>query len=462
MKTGTYFIRLMPVVSMVAVFSSCKTPPRPAPVLVPISQAAGVPSDIRYCLMRLETEGDRNAVLNLSETAFKSIEAWDTVPNDLRPILVDRALNEAIKRIETVYANTPEARKARSVWHDEDSKDFKGEPYERCLVYLLRGLRYYQEGEFENARACFTSGMLQDNLSVEGEYNADMGTFEYLISLCDTRLGEREAADEAWQRAVKIWEQTGPPIRISRPKHISLAIPEIGEQGRDTTLRDVRKPQECDNLLVVAFVGEGPRKSATGSDNELLLIERGAAQTTRVEISAPWFGKFPDYETAAQTDDIGYQATTRGGRLVDEINKKKAVTKHATENTGYFSKGMGKAAMTIGLQLAMMGAQFAPMGSGAAAQMIIGGGSTAAAGVGAQVLGQGLTFASKKMKTKADTRMIGSLPGFIHLWSGRVVPGRQLVAVKLYDEVGRCIGESYQDVAVPYGRGNALAFMRCP
>lgn len=437
---------------------SCRAAPRQAPALLEGGQADRVPQQIRHCLARLGAEGERNAVLNLSETAFQSVEAWDQIAPDLRPILVDQALDEAIRRIETVYADTPEARRARSVWHDEDAKDFKGEPYERCLVYLLRGLRYYQEGEFENARACFTSGLLQDSLSTEGEHDADMGTFEYLICLCDTRLGDGEAASEAWERAVKLWERSGTAVRpIGANRRHSAEI----DGAEDRSPGGVRRPLASDNLLVVAFVGEGPRKSAIGKDLEVLFIGRGQVQTARVGIAAPWFGEPPEYDPAVQTDDIGFQATTRGGRLVDEFNKKKASTKHATENTGTVMTTLGKTAVKLAPLIAQMAASYVP-GGAAADAFLVGGASTLAGGVGAQAIGEGITYTSKKMKTNADTRMIGSLPGYIHLWSGRVVPGQQLIAVKHYDRGGYCIGEAYKDVAVPYSRGNALAFLRCP
>ncbi|MEC8183119.1 MAG: hypothetical protein VX123_13805 [Pseudomonadota bacterium] len=50
---------------------------------------------------------------------------------------------------------TPAAGLARSNFAREDVKDFKGEPFERAMVFYYLGLSYLALGDFENARASF-------------------------------------------------------------------------------------------------------------------------------------------------------------------------------------------------------------------------------------------------------------------------------------------------------------------
>lgn len=398
---------LMLICMALATTISCRTPFRHAAILVTPEEQLLLPDETRAALQRLAVEGERNAVLNLSEIAFNSLFLRNMIPEKLQSQLIDRALEEATQRIDAVYANTPEGRKARSVWHDEAVKDFKGEPYERAFVFLLRGLRYYEKGDFQNARACFISGILQDTLSVEGEFNADMATFEYLIALCDLKLGERESAAEALQRA-----------RQLRPN-----IPE---------------PQQNDNLLVVGFVGEGPKKTQMGEYREILLIERGRAITSRLDVCVPRLGEMPTFKPAAQTDDMGFQATTRGGRLIDQINKRKATTKAITKETGNILIGSGAALAASGDR------------------------NTAAAGAALIVVGVGAKVVAGAMKTEADIRTIRCIPGFIYLWAGKILPGNQLMAVRCCSSSGETLSERYHEVNVPYRNDPVVIFLRYP
>jgi tetratricopeptide (TPR) repeat protein len=70
--------------------------------------------------------------------------------------------DSALDSIEGMFANTENAAKARSLWYEEGAKDYKGEPYERAMAYYYRGLLYLAEGDYENARASFRGGILQD------------------------------------------------------------------------------------------------------------------------------------------------------------------------------------------------------------------------------------------------------------------------------------------------------------
>jgi hypothetical protein len=190
--------------------------------------------------------------------------------------------------------------------------------------------------------------------------------------------------------------------------------------------------------LVVGFVGEGPKKTQMGEYREILLIERGRAITSRLDVCVPRLGEMPTFKPAAQTDDMGFQATTRGGRLIDQINKRKATTKAITKETGNILIGSGAALAASGDR------------------------NTAAAGAALIAVGVGAKVAAAAMKTEADIRTIRCIPGFIHLWAGRILPGNQLMAIRRCTSSGEAISEQYLDVSVPFSDGHLVLLFRCP
>lgn len=100
---------------------------------------ASKPTVIRQDYQNLYEEGRRNEVLNLMEIGLKAYRAGDL--DEAR-----RSLDRARVIIESVYADDESARKARSIWYEEAEKDFKGEPYERAMVYLYLGLIFLEQG----------------------------------------------------------------------------------------------------------------------------------------------------------------------------------------------------------------------------------------------------------------------------------------------------------------------------
>ena len=95
---------------------------------------------------------------------------------DLAKMCFDQCLNY----IEAVYADNEKAKQARSLWYEEGMKDFKGEPYERVMAYYYRGLLYIQDSDFENARACFKAGVIQDAFAEERQHQCDFALLLFL------------------------------------------------------------------------------------------------------------------------------------------------------------------------------------------------------------------------------------------------------------------------------------------
>ena len=94
-------------------------------------------STIEEFARRLDAEGPQNRVLNNMEIGARAF--WSGRFDEARS-----ALDDCILNIESVFADDQTALQARSLWHEEGAKTFKGEPYERSMVFFYRGLLFLE------------------------------------------------------------------------------------------------------------------------------------------------------------------------------------------------------------------------------------------------------------------------------------------------------------------------------
>ena len=221
----------------------------------------------------------------------------------------------ALLGIETIYANDEKAEKARSLWFKESIKDFKGEPYERAMAYYYRGLLYLMEGDYENARASFKGGMLQDAFAEEDQNRADFAVLAYLEGWSSFCLGDKSLADDAFKEALE--------------HNSALTRPEPGH-----------------NLLLIAETGGAPRKAAAGDFKEKLTFSRGDSQLIEKVV----FNYGERKNAVIPAEDIFEQASTRGGRPVDFILDGKAQFKGTAEVVGDVMFTAGAATLAVGAQ----------------------------------------------------------------------------------------------------------------
>jgi len=278
--------------------------PPPAPVPEPID-IGDVPPQLHDALLRVANEPPSSFVLNHLRAGVIALELG----------LKDRAaqsLDIALNGITAIYADSQQAAKARSLWHEEGSKDFKGEPYERWMAFYYRGVVDMMDGDWDNARADFKAGLLQDAFAEEEQNRADVAVLLYLQGWCSQMVGDMVTAREAYDEAKKL-----------RP---DLVIPDPGA-----------------NVLVLAETGYGPRKLGDGVGNYELVYRRGKRFTeTRayMQRSGQWLPLYP-------IEDVFWQATTRGGRPVDRIIQGKVAFKQNTEAVGSVLTGLASEAMVL-------------------------------------------------------------------------------------------------------------------
>jgi hypothetical protein len=206
-------------------------------------------------------------------------------------------LDDAITRIGGIITNDAAAQRARSLFNAESEKTFIGEPYERVMAYYYRGLLYWRDGQPDNARACFRSGQFIDSEAGVEAYRSDYVLLDYLDGLATTKLsGDGSDALARAQQHTKLTLQPYDPAA---------------------------------NVLCFVEFGRGPRKYAAGQYGEQLRFhtEESKVHSALLIIAgqevafAPW-------------DNLNFQATTRGGRVMDYILGNKAVFKQTTNAVG--------------------------------------------------------------------------------------------------------------------------------
>ena len=293
-------------------------------------------------------------------------------------------------QIAQIYQNEPDrvrpqvhiftadkgSRAARSYFKEEAKKTFLGEPYERVMANFYRGILYWMDGEPDNARACFRNGQFQDADAESQEYAADWVLLDYLDGLVTARLGSD--GSDAFKRA---------------KAHARLAIPP--------------EPKPRANLLFFLEYGKGPTKYAAGQYGEQLRFKEGTSTTREVMVrvggQAVHVGPY---------DDLNFQATTRGGRVMDHVLGNKAVFKATTDT-------FGDAAIIGGAITAMAGS-----GQGNSMDEV---------GAGLVIAGVLSKLVSAPSTPRADTRGWDNLPLYLSFAAFEVPPGTHAATIEFLD-----------------------------
>jgi len=245
---------------------------------------ANKPAELRPFFKTLYEEGERNAVLNEDRLGLAALETrhYD---------IAERAFDDAIAQIDAIYANNPQAEEARSNFHQEKVKDFKGEAYERAMTYYYRGLLYLRVGEYDNARAAFLGASRQDSYSANPDFNGDFGLMDYLAGWASMCRGDQASAHDHLRRAASVT----PPLT-----HL------IDNPGK---------------FLTIMESGYAPIKTREGKYNELLqYTDHPGNRNDGVQL----LQGNSAVGVPVPAGDLYYQATTQGERVVDTINADKA------------------------------------------------------------------------------------------------------------------------------------------
>jgi hypothetical protein len=296
--------------------------------------------------------------------------------------LAKRQLDDALTTLQGVFGPDKEARKSRGYFHAEAKKTFIGEPYERSMAYIYRGMLYWMDGEPDNARACFRSAELEDSDTQDKQYAGDWVLPDYLDGLASVKLsGDGSDALKRAQASAK-----------------GLRLPPYDPKA---------------NVLVFFEFGPGPTKYATGEYAEELRFHY-----TPSPIRSARFHVDSLLAPVAPTDDVCFQATTRGGRAMDHILGNKAVFKKSTDVAG---------------DVAIIG--------GAATLLADQGRHDAASAVGAGLMAVGIIskVLSSAATPEADVRDWDNLPHYLSLATFPLPPGQHTLTVEFLDAAGMVV-----------------------
>ena len=310
-------------------------------------------------------------------------------------------LDDALLTLGGLYGKDADARKARRLFHKESKKTFIGEPYERAMAYFYRGILYWRAGEMDNARACFRSAEFEDSDVENNAYACDYVLLDYLDGFATAKLGGD--GKDAFKRAENSARGAKPP-------------------PYDTKV----------NTLVFLDFGPGPTKYATGEYEEQLHFRTLASPVQSVQIQLD--GQIVNLKP---TDDLNFQATTRGGRVMDHVLANKAVFKGTTDTIG-----------NVGLI------------GGAAVLGATGGRDHTANQVGAGLMVAGLLskIASAATTPEADVRCWEQLPQFLALGQFTLAPGQHTATISFLDGAGSAHTKYTKMITftVPEGRDEVI------
>ena len=316
---------------------------------------ADKPPETHSLFSRVAAEGERNRVLNLLRAGMASMEFGHNA-------IAARAFDEALLTVETMYGGDAKAAAARGNFTAEDRKTFRGEPYERAMAFYYRGILYLMDGDYENARASFRSGILQDTLAEREEYRQDFALLEFLEGWSSQCNGNTQLAAEAFALANK--------------HNPEAALPEAGH-----------------NLLVLFDVGYAPVKHAAGEHRELLKIKKSDKNYS----ASPAFRLNGVSERLPNRESVLRQAKTRGGREFDAILEGKAQFKEGMETASQVAGTVAQAGMAAGA---------AGLLSGDTDMATVGGGIAVVGGIASLFA----DAAAAATRPQADTRQWDNLP----------------------------------------------------
>ncbi len=315
-------------------------------------------------------------------------------------------LDDAIAFIGGIITNSEQAAKARGLFSAESTKIFIGEPYERVMAYFYRGILYWRDGQPDNARACFRSGQVIDSDPNNEHYDADYVLLDYLDGLATTKLGG-DGSDEFARAKLHAGE------KVSLPPYNPAA-----------------------NVLVFAEYGYGPRKYTSGQYGEQLRFytDDSPSRSARLILdNGRRVVPLPAY------DDIGYQAVTRGGRVMDHILGNKAVFKAGADVAGDIA--------LAGAAMAQDKPRPRDRRDGRDRRDADSDGSDFAA-LGLGVIGILGKVASAATEAQADTRQWDNLPQRLSFAAVKLPAGEHRGRIEFLDREGNILEQRTKDVTI--------------
>jgi hypothetical protein len=277
---------------------------------------------------------------------------------------------------------------ANAYFFSERQKFWMGDPFERMFNSWYLGMLYYQLGDVVNAPAAFKNAVFVDTGDLQaGEYAAD-----WLPAHIMRVRAFLARQDEAGAEAV-----------LEEVKRLPDNNANFDAGVREWLTMDAQKDA---NTFMMLELGVGPHFTPEGHHGSVRATNQGEYRESSVEV----FLNGESLGRAYRIGDTFFQAITRGGRVMDDILKGKAIAKTT-------SIAVGAGGMHVGRVLYQSGHKTA---------------GAITAGVGAALLIAGLLA-----NPEADTRGNVLLPGETHLMMAKLPPGDHTVELRYFDSSDR-------------------------
>lgn len=261
--------------------------------------------------------------------------------------LAKQYLLDAYSSIEGFFDPTSE-KSAMSLWGAEAEKVYKGEPFEQATLSLLVGLLLLEEGEVDNALSCFKNGQLADSDVEKEQYKSDYGLLQLLEAKCYQMRGEQAEYDQFVNRALESFAKTHPfllskqaQIRAENQKAevseseqremLAMRLKEVEEgviRHYSSYYGTLMRPY---NTLLLVWTGLSPEMKRVGQYGENRVLVKRQSGETHYEVqmdNSSW------HDVIRGFADVGFQATTRGGREMDNVLANQAAFKRTTHDVG--------------------------------------------------------------------------------------------------------------------------------
>lgn len=308
----------------------------------------------------------------------------------------DKALDAFLKAhylMNNIPAFKELERGAVSLTGSEESKAYKGDPYEKAMNSLYVGLLLYNQGDLENAKAAFKNGILADSDSKGESYKSDIAILYLLVSRISKKLGDESLSGDYYNVVKEL---------KNNPNYSSLGF-------SDEFIHKILDLKN--NILLVVEFGEGPFKSRSGRYGELAVINGDRYDISGWNIKID--GKVNAENQVYSNTDVYFQANTRGGRKMDGILKGKAQFKTNAANTSVAAIGLSQ-------QLLNQANHTSDQYSKTAL--------AAAAGISALFSG-GAAIMSGITNPKADIRYWSLLPEHVIVYPLFISPGKHKISI---------------------------------
>ena len=324
----------------------------------------------------------------------------------LSVLLMDGKFDEAHEQMmalhsdfETLFDKKSEE-KAQSIWHGEVNKVYKGDSYERATFYALMAMSFIRKQEYEDALRCVKNGLLADADSNSDKAVEDYALLHYLGYYAASKLNDNDEAQE-YQRAMyqaltgrgMLRDEDGKPLP--------------GNCFEQLKMTDA-------NVFLVVWAGMPPTVVRTGEYEEVrsIISGRNFFDAMSISVGSDFAVMMPN-----NLGDVNYQATTRGGRLMDNVLADKALAKKGMEVTKNVFLILGSGLVLAGTHTL----NNLPVGL-----------SLLGAGLGCYLIGGTAWIVGYYINPAADARYWRNLPGQFYVVPLKLPAGKHKVAFSGY------------------------------